>query len=703
MGKIKKSLQSQGVRRKLFQYSPTKIQLALNAVKDGSLNVLQASKMYKVPRSTLRNKLSGKSPDSVHQVGPKAVLGEETEAKLVNWILTVAKMGFPINKLMLLDTVEKIVTSAKDSISTPFIDGRPGRKWFEGFMRRHSEISQKQSEYINKARGQITEAKIRGWFKETEDLLGPDLDILKDPTRVFNLDETSFYLYPKGYLVSAEKGTHVYDTSAKSDKENITTLLTVSAAGVIAPPLTIYKYKRMNQEIANSAPSYWGLGKTDSGWMTGEAFFEYFSNVFHPYLIKNNVELPVIVFLDGHASHLTMHLGDFSKSNKIILICLFPNTTHILQPLDVAVFAPLKSKRKSVVRQWRIDHDGREISKHNVPSLLHNILDNGDFQRSIKSGFRVCGLYPWNPDAVDYTKCTLKDIPTVITSPSAVLTHLEYLEKIISPNRLTEFKDTLKRNTDWEGDISASELYDVWVKCFQSEENQDQPEVCPNISLSENNSLISPLQHVAVEPNRTIITPSTGSIKNLNEVLADVIKWPEPISTTTRAYNRVKMPSVVTSEKWLEIKKAQDDEKQQKVMNKLNKKNKTLEKKMCVKKYKKKNVLVVSSESDCEDEVPFASDSDGISYHDLEDEYNIGDFVIVKYEDEFFPGVINDTSPTSALVSVMSMSGSGWKWPDVEDEIWYTYENVIQLIKPPEVSNSRGICCVPEIQKYRKF
>lgn len=124
---------------------------------------------------------------------------------------------------------------------------------------------------------------------------------------------------------------------------------------------------------------------------------------------------------------------------------------------------------------------------------------------------------------------------------------------------------------------------------------------------------------------------------------------------------------------------------------------------MCVKKYKKKNVLVVSSESDCEDEVPFASDSDGISYHDLEDEYNIGDFVIVKYEDEFFPGVINDTSPTSTLVSVMSMSGSGWKWPDVEDEIWYTYENVIQLIKPPEVSNSRGICCVPEIQKYRKI
>jgi hypothetical protein len=67
--------------------------------------------------------------------------------------------------------------------------------------------------------------------------------------------------------------------------------------------------------------------------------------------------------------------------------------------------------------------------------------------------------------------------------------------------------------------------------------------------------------------------------------------------------------------------------------------------------------------------VPFVSDSDRNGNHDIEDEYNIGDFVIVKYEEEYFPGVINDTNPTSALVSVMIMSGSGWKWSDVDDEI----------------------------------
>lgn len=88
--------------------------------------------------------------------------------------------------------------------------------------------------------------------------------------------------------------------------------------------------------------------------------------------------------------------------------------------------------------------------------------------------------------------------------------------------------------------------------------------------------------------------------------------------------------------------------------------------------------------------------------YDLEELYKIGDFVIVQYEGEYFPGVVNDTNLTSALVSVMTMSGSGWKWPNEDDEIWYKFNDVMQLIKPPEVSNSRGICLVPEISKYRK-
>lgn len=62
---------------------------------------------------------------------------------------------------------------------------------------------------------------------------------------------------------------------------------------------------------------------------------------------------------------------------------------------------------------------------------------------------------------------------------------------------------------------------------------------------------------------------------------------------------------------------------------------------------------------------------DNISNEDL---YKIGDFVIVKYEGEYFPGIINDTNIGTALVSVMTMSGPvNWKWPEADDELWYPY------------------------------
>lgn len=50
----------------------------------------------------------------------------------------------------------------------------------------------------------------------------------------------------------------------------------------------------------------------------------------------------------------------------------------------------------------------------------------------------------------------------------------------------------------------------------------------------------------------------------------------------------------------------------------------------------------------------------------------------------------------------MLKCGSGWKWPSEDDEIWYKYEDVMQLIKSPSASNSKGVFHIPEIQNYKK-
>lgn len=85
-----------------------------------------------------------------------------------------------------------------------------------------------------------------------------------------------------------------------------------------------------------------------------------------------------------------------------------PNSTHILQPCDVSIFKPLKSYWKEVTRAHNLNSKS-PITKNNFGIIFKKAFDKVK-PESIINGFRTCGLYPFNPDAVDYNKC----IPTRI-------------------------------------------------------------------------------------------------------------------------------------------------------------------------------------------------------------------------------------------------------------------------------------------------
>ena len=198
-------------RRKLFLYSPTKVREALAAIENGTISVLQASKMYNVPRTTLRRKLNGEAPVTSGRVGPESILGPRVEGILVDWLLECCKRGFPINKDSLVISAKKFIE--QENIQTPFKNNTPGRKWFEGFMKRHPKLSLKKCEHLSKTRAAVTETFIRNWFSEVTLLLKDnvvDLEVLTDPVRIFNMDETAMCLAPKGGLFISERGQPSY-------------------------------------------------------------------------------------------------------------------------------------------------------------------------------------------------------------------------------------------------------------------------------------------------------------------------------------------------------------------------------------------------------------------------------------------------------------------------------------------------------------
>lgn len=293
-----------------------------------------------------------------------------------------------------------------------------GRKWFDGFLRRHPSITIRKPEKISSASAKVSEADIRGWFTKISLYFDENnlTHILSDPRRIFNGDETSFYLHPTTKAVLASRGNrNVYEVEHANSHQNITVLFTFAADGSVVPPNIVVPMKRIPADVLRSFHRDWGVGKSDKGWMDIPNFEAYIERVFHPFLVKNSVDLPVIFFVDGHSSHTAVSVADLCLNLGIILVALYPNTTRITQPADVAIFKPLKDSWKSAVMDWKNEevNDGQTLTLAHFGPVLRSAMDKGIKKESIVNGFRVCGLYPFNVENVDFSKCVAKKSSTV--------------------------------------------------------------------------------------------------------------------------------------------------------------------------------------------------------------------------------------------------------------------------------------------------
>ncbi|XP_039276762.1 tigger transposable element-derived protein 6-like isoform X2 [Nilaparvata lugens] len=307
-----------------FEYSEADMDAAIAAVREGE-TAFAVSRRFGVPRSTLVNKATGKTPIQ-RKMGPPPALGHTIEEMIAKWIRAMASRGFTVTKIDLAISVKQIVT--KMNIKTNFTNNTPGKKWIELFLNRHPNIVLRETEKLSKVRASVTEKDIRAWFAEVQDYVREkDLcEVLKDPTQIFNLDETGFMLCPNTGKVLAAKGQkNIYEVHSGSGKENITVLTTVNAAGKSAPTLVLYPGLPSAIKTSFPANKDWALGRSESGWMNGEVFFEFIANNLHNWLKEQKIKMPIILFMDGYSAHLTYHLSKFCADHEIVLIALPPN------------------------------------------------------------------------------------------------------------------------------------------------------------------------------------------------------------------------------------------------------------------------------------------------------------------------------------------------------------------------------------------
>lgn len=255
------------------------------------------------------------------------MLTEEEEDVLSKWIIACSKKGFPRRK----DDIIQAVKTFLDEVprNNPFQNNTPGKTWYYAFLRRKPELSLRTAEAVTTASSNVSANDIRKWFTQISAYLKEKglIDILDDPRRIFNADETNFMFCPKNRKVLAPRGSKNVYTIESQSKTNLTVMFSFRADGKMVPPMIIYPYKRLPKEIIDSVPKGWGIGCSENGWMKSELFYEYIGNVLHPSLVKQKVPFPVILFVDGHSSHLTYKVSKLCSDLQIILIALYPNAT----------------------------------------------------------------------------------------------------------------------------------------------------------------------------------------------------------------------------------------------------------------------------------------------------------------------------------------------------------------------------------------
>ena len=395
---------------------------AMEKVKSKELSLRQAAITFGIPKSTLSDHVTGRS--SKRYGGAPTVLSDIEEAEIVITCQTLAEMGFPLNK----DYVDVVVKGYLKQIGRPNPfgeDGIPGYSWWKGFLIRHPQLSKRRPQHLSKKRAESNDPDMLDkWFEKLADLYETsNLTDYDAAERIWNCDETGFCTAVATKSVLAKRGSkNVHKTGGGSGREYITVLGIItmyyiiiiigiilligcgSASGKRLPPYIVYKAKHMYDIWKNGGPPGTLYSVSPSGWMESANFLSWFNKLFLQNVEHLTKEGPVFLFVDGHYSHLSLDLIYTARENGVHLVCFPPNLTHILQPLDVSVYHPLKQAYSAILKEHKLETMAENVTKAVFPSLMNKLWYKSFKPSHLQSGFRTTGLYPLNRWAISYSK-----------------------------------------------------------------------------------------------------------------------------------------------------------------------------------------------------------------------------------------------------------------------------------------------------------
>ncbi|KAK0147816.1 Pogo transposable element with KRAB domain [Merluccius polli] len=328
--------------------------------------------------------------------GCNAVFTAEQELSLATYIRRAAALyyGLPPKEVRKL-AVELALHYKLNCPEEWKKNGITGPGWFTNYMKRHPRLSIRRPQATSLLRNSnFNEVTVGMFFEKLATVYQRHQFEAKD---IWNVDETGLVTVQKPGFMVATKGIRRVGAVTSGERGTLITMaLAGNALGNIIPPHFVFPRKKYLPHFIRGGPEG-SIGTANgSGWMQEDDFVVYLRHFVH--YTRPTDDNKVLLLLDNHSSHVSIQAINFCRDHGVVMLSFPPPCTHHLQPLDKAVYGPLKRAFNGEMDMWHRKNAGESLTIYDLPQLLSNVLLSAASPLNVKKGFTSTGIWPYKPD-----------------------------------------------------------------------------------------------------------------------------------------------------------------------------------------------------------------------------------------------------------------------------------------------------------------
>ncbi|XP_044715037.1 DDE superfamily endonuclease domain-containing protein [Hirsutella rhossiliensis] len=278
---------------------------------------------------------------------------------LVAYVLWLQKSGFPASKHQIEAAALKFIYR-RDPYRQP-----PSNHWYSRWLKDHPELRVTYLKAVERSRKTFEASDVchvENFFKRLSEII---TTYSIGPSEVWNEDECGIRigsLRDRVHVIVVRTTRHQRpEVSDPGNREFCTLIAAANATGDTIPPWLIFHTFPSESWAAVDAPADVRFARSDTGFSNAEItldwvhqfnWYEVQGGEAEPRVIPESERIYCLLVIDGFTGHTSLDFIQYCIKFDILIAVFPPHSTHLLQPLDVGVFQPLKHTQQKALRRF---------------------------------------------------------------------------------------------------------------------------------------------------------------------------------------------------------------------------------------------------------------------------------------------------------------------------------------------------------------